>query len=91
MAVNYEVIFKNGEINSSGQKQTLNTRGLTQETSDRFLHSILKLDSWIPIYLFINSIMDFSSEKSTENSNQANTSDKLFSISGELVGLQCLT
>ena len=35
----------------------------------------------------MNSIMDFSSEKNTENSNQTNTSDKLFSVAGELVGL----
>ena len=35
----------------------------------------------------MNSIMDFSSEKNTENSKQTNTSDTLFSVAGELVGL----
>ena len=84
MTVNYDLIFKYGEINSSGQTQT---HGLPQQTSDGFLHSMLKLVSWISIYFFMNSIMDFSLEKDTENAQQTNTSYILFSVAGELVGL----
>ena len=36
------------------------------------------------IYLFMNSIMDFTSEQNAEDSNhQTNTNDKLFVVSGE--------
>ena len=31
--------------------------------------------------------MDLSSEENAENSNQTNTSDKLFGVAGELLGL----
>ena len=48
---------------------------------------MLKLVSWISIYFFMNSIMDFSLEKDTENAQQTNTSYILFSVAGELVGL----
>ena len=31
----------------------------------------------------MNSIMDFTSEQNAENSNQTNTSDKLFDVAGD--------
>ena len=39
------------------------------------------------IYLFMKSIMDFTSKQNTENSNPTNTSGKLFNIAGEPLAL----
>ena len=43
---------------------------------------------YIFIYLFMNSIMDFTTEQNAEDSNhQTNTNDKLFDVSGEALAL----
>ena len=64
-------MFKYIEINSSGQNSA---RYIPQQTSDKFL-----LVSYFFIYLVI---IDLTSGQNTENSIQADTSEKLFNIAG---------
>ena len=39
------------------------------------------------MYLFTNSIMDFTSDYNTENSDQTNASGSLFNVAGEPLAL----